>query len=154
MLEFGKKESTIKYQDRPGAYGITIKNELVLIVNTPRGYFLPGGGLDENEEPEIALAREYLEELGIKIKPLKKIGMAAQYCRTAVENIYFKKIGHFYLVDHIDKIPQASEADHSPEWVTAQFAIKNLRQEFQSWAIEEVLIHFPANSTPIDEKHS
>ena len=38
-------------------------------------YELPGGGVEENEAPLQALSREMGEELGVKIKNIKKLGM-------------------------------------------------------------------------------
>ncbi len=49
-----------------------------LIVGTPQkgwsGYIVPGGGIDENENPKKAAQREALEELGVKCDQLKLLG--------------------------------------------------------------------------------
>ena len=42
---FGKKQSAI-YLERRGAYIIPIKGEEVGVVETPKGLFLLGGGID------------------------------------------------------------------------------------------------------------
>ena len=45
---FGTKEDK-KYVDRIGAYIILIRRNEVGIIETPKGYFLLGGGLDADE---------------------------------------------------------------------------------------------------------
>ena len=45
---FGTKEDK-EYKDRLGAYIIPVKGNEVGVVETPKGYFLLGGGLDANE---------------------------------------------------------------------------------------------------------
>lgn len=40
---------------------------------------LPGGGIEANEDPETASARETLEETGFKIKITNKLGQYIQY---------------------------------------------------------------------------
>ena len=45
---FGKKQSAI-YLERRGAYIIPIKGEEVGVVETPKGLFLLGGGIDNGE---------------------------------------------------------------------------------------------------------
>ena len=38
-------------------------------------YELPGGGIEENETPEVALVREMKEELGVKVKTIQSLGV-------------------------------------------------------------------------------
>ena len=45
---FGTKEDK-EYKDRIGAYIIPVKGNEVGVVETPKGYFLLGGGLDADE---------------------------------------------------------------------------------------------------------
>ena len=42
---FGTKENE-KYVDRKGAYIIPIKGDEIVVVETPKGFYLLGGGLD------------------------------------------------------------------------------------------------------------
>ncbi len=52
---FGEKENDIDYILREGVYAIiqNDKNEIAL-VKTPRGYFLPGGGVKAKESHDQA----------------------------------------------------------------------------------------------------
>ena len=54
---FGTKEN-VPYADRPGAYLIPIRNGHVGVVQTPKGYFLLGGGLEGNESHVSCIQRE------------------------------------------------------------------------------------------------
>jgi len=71
-----------QYTKRPGAYGI-IENDdgLIAVIKTKTGYFLPGGGIEENESPEECLARECLEEILIMIWKALVIFLLARLIR-------------------------------------------------------------------------
>src|SRR5881392_40337 len=98
MLEFGTRVANVDYVERPGAYAI-IRNHAaeVAIIRTPKGYFLPGGGVDAGEDEVAALRREVFEETGLGVEISREIGRAAQYLTAAKEGVYYKKVGHFYL---------------------------------------------------------
>ena len=52
---------------RVSAKGLILMQNRALLVRKPGGYWsLPGGRLEEGEAPEDALARETLEETGIR----------------------------------------------------------------------------------------
>ncbi|MBR6676039.1 MAG: NUDIX domain-containing protein [Clostridia bacterium] len=60
----GKPIEGISYYDRIGAYLICIENNKLAVVRDPKGYFLPGGGIDDGESLEECVKRECLEETG------------------------------------------------------------------------------------------
>jgi 8-oxo-dGTP diphosphatase len=50
---FGEKIEGIQYKERAGVYGIAFNGEWhIALVNTPRGYSLPGGGIEPGESHE------------------------------------------------------------------------------------------------------
>src|SRR5438477_12893457 len=56
---FGEKIVGQEYQHRPGAYGIIFdSDQRIAVMETPKGYYLPGGAIDRGETPEQALERE------------------------------------------------------------------------------------------------
>ena len=58
-------------------YGFCItKDKLVCLVRDKgeQRFTLPGGGIDDNEHPEDALKREFIEEAQFKVKNIKLLG--------------------------------------------------------------------------------
>lgn len=71
ILQFGVPEGT--YTNRPGAYAVIFNDQQQLLVAEVKGKFhLPGGGIDQGETPEAAVAREVLEETGYHVVAIKK----------------------------------------------------------------------------------
>lgn len=60
---FGKEEN-VAYLDRRGAYISPIKGEEIGVVETPKGLFLLGGGIDGDETDNQCIIRECIEEAG------------------------------------------------------------------------------------------
>jgi len=54
---------------RISAYGVTVRDDTVLLVPQWDGYDIPGGGVELGETTEEALQREVFEETGIKVRP-------------------------------------------------------------------------------------
>jgi 8-oxo-dGTP diphosphatase len=136
MLEFGTRLANVDYVERPGAYAI-ISNQAaeIAIIRTPKGYFLPGGGVDDGEDLVDALRREVFEETGLGVEISREIGAAAQYLSAAKEGVYYKKIGHFYLASFAERLSEAFEAEHELLWMTHERAASALNHQFQIWAI-------------------
>ena len=78
--QFGLQETNREYQSRPGAYAILPSEEgLLAVVKTPNGIYLPGGGIEAQETPQIALEREVSEECGIRVRAGAYLGQADEY---------------------------------------------------------------------------
>ena len=64
---------------RYGVIGIVARESRLLVIRrsryvlAPRTLCFPGGGIERNETPEEALVREFREELGAAIVPLRQI---------------------------------------------------------------------------------
>ena len=87
---FGEREN-VCYVDRKGAYLIAIHDGKAAVIKTPKGYFLLGGGIENNETDEDCIMRECLEETGSAVKILKKICSAEAYVRHP-------QIGYFHPI--------------------------------------------------------
>lgn len=134
-MTFGKKENET-YIDRKGAYLIAFKDDNTAVIRTSKGYFLPGGGMDENEQDEDCLKRECLEEIGYSVKINEFIGSAEMYCEHPQIG-YFHPVQNYYLGELSEKIKEPVETDHVLEWVPYEKIKNNMFSEMQGWAITE-----------------
>ena len=122
---------------RPGAYALlTDSCGLVGIIRTPRGYFLPGGGIEGGETAEDALIRELREELGWTARILARIGEAVQYLVAEGEG-YLAVQGTFFRVCLVERVAEV-EPNCELEWHSASDAIQRLRRRSDAWAVEQV----------------
>lgn len=89
---------------RVGVYAILVgKDGRAAIVKTKKGYFLLGGGLDDNETREECIKRECLEEVGMSVVVKNFICKGGKY--SWVDGIgYMYGISYFYFVKSIDRI--------------------------------------------------
>lgn len=80
---------------RKGARGIVIRedgNIAIFNKSYKNEYKLPGGGIEENENPENAFYREVLEETGCKVEITDCLGITEEYkCKNN-----FKQISYIY----------------------------------------------------------
>jgi 8-oxo-dGTP pyrophosphatase MutT (NUDIX family) len=67
---------------RPTVRGVIFDDNKTICIRTMKGsgfFFLPGGGIEEGENPTEALKRECLEEVGCNIADIQKIGTVIEY---------------------------------------------------------------------------
>ena len=111
MKTFGKKDPHLHYYTRPGAYLIAIEEDCVILMETPKGYFLPGGGLDADETHEECIHRECLEELGCTVKIHGKLAEAEMY--TVHPTIGpFHPVQYYYTGGLLEPVTEPGETDH------------------------------------------
>lgn len=132
---FGTKKD-VDYMDREGAYLIPIKNNSIGVVKTPKGYFLLGGGLDNDETNEMCLERECLEEAGYTISIKYKIASAETYYK-APKIGYFHPVQAYYAGELLKKVCVPVESDHKFVWVKFNDLKGKMYLEMQNWAIEQ-----------------
>lgn len=164
-ISFGAKETGKEYIVRPGTYGIgfgmkegniieplviddpsklkKLDKELierlhVAIVKTPRGYFLPGGGIEEGENHRLCLEREFIEETGYKVQSQSYLGIARLAGITPKSKRYVELEGHFYIVDIIEYIGGQCEDDHEFMWIPYKLATTEILLEHQRYAFNKL----------------
>ena len=77
---FGKKESA-EYLNREGAYLIPLCNNQICVIQTDKGYFFIGGGLENGESHTMCIERESIEETGYRPFIKRKLCSAEMYCQ-------------------------------------------------------------------------
>lgn len=142
IITFGEKEEGIEYIWRPAVYCLMFnnqKNKMAIIQTGDGKYFLPGGGIENNETHKECLKREALEEMGMDIEVGYFVGCARRYFYSTNEDKYYLSEGHFYICDIGKKISKPIEVDHNLKWMEPFEAKENLFHEHQSWAVYEAL---------------
>lgn len=139
MLQFGLPQPGLDYRERPTAFGLVTQGGKLACVRVDRGegsYFdLPGGAVDGDESEEQALIREFVEETGMTIRTLIRIGEAAQYFRKT-DGEPLNNRGGFWTAGITALDPARKvEDDHELVWLDPAFAVANLRHDAHAWAV-------------------
>ena len=139
VLAFGRAESGVVYRDRPCAFGIAERNGLVACVRVDRGdrsYFdLPGGAVDGDETEAQALAREFMEETGLVVRGIERIGATAQVFRRSTGEP-LRNLSGVWTAEVLDHDPEGKvEDDHELVWLSPLTALSSVRHEAHAWAL-------------------
>ena len=146
-----------KTDHRAAVRAVVIRERKLLMVYSPVNgdYKFPGGGVEKNEKPEIALKREVAEECGMNLtRILRDIGCIIEYAiPMKAEFDVFKMTSSYYLCE-IDSAVKAQNLDSyekdlgfQPVWVDIDMAIQTnkaiLRTETKEppqWTAREVFM--------------
>lgn len=132
---FGTKEK-VEYTDREGAYLIPFRGNMVGVIQTSKGYFLLGGGLESGESHLACIKRECMEEAGYL--PLVKEKVCSAEAFTTHPTIkYFHPIQTYYCGELLEKAGEPIEQDHRFCWIEYDRLIGMLFVEMQNWALEQ-----------------
>ncbi len=137
---FGIKEHAM-YIDREGAYLLPIKNKKIGVVQTEKGYFLLGGGLNSGESKEECIKRECLEEIGYEALIKHELCSAESYLEHPVIG-HFHPIQTYFVGELTKKIQPPTETNHTLVWLDLNEANGMLYPEMQNWAIKSFLDSF------------
>ena len=141
-LTFGYKKPTEQYVLRPSCYAIIFNStsSKIAIIQKGERYFLPGGGMEDNETKDECLHRELLEELGWAIEIEQYIGNAIRYFYAEKEDTYYLNDGFFYIANMVHKQTELSEENHILKWMSPSLAVERLIHDHQKWAVEQALL--------------
>lgn len=130
---FGRPEPGESYWRRPGVYGLLQRSDgRIAVVDVDGKWFLPGGGIEADEEPEPALVREFVEETGLAVAVDELLWEADEYTWATAEG-HFVKAGRYHRVRLVPGVAtvEAVEEDHELRWVTPAEARIGLYHEAQ-----------------------
>lgn len=122
---------------RYGARGIIInKDNKIAIFNksNKNEYKLPGGGIDEGEEPKEAFKREALEETGCEIEIISSLGTIEEH--KSLDN--FKQISYIFVAQVVNDTHKLNltqkEKDEGAKllWVDKDEALKLITECFDN----------------------
>lgn len=142
ITTFGVKEEGKEYIWRPAVYCLMFnsqKDKIAIIQTNDGKYFLPGGGIENNETHDECLKREALEEMGMEVEISHFIGCARRFFYSTNEYKYYLSEGYFYLCNKGKQLSKPTEEDHLLKWIEPVQAIESLFHEHQSWAVNEAL---------------
>jgi 8-oxo-dGTP diphosphatase len=138
--QFGEPKPGHAYPDRPAAFGIAPRGDLIALAQVaipgrPLQYDLPGGGIDPGETPQQAAVREFGEETGLVVTAADILVRADQFFVND-DGQAFNVRGAFMTVTIGGEDPGLKiEADHSLVWRTPLEAIRLVRREAHAWAV-------------------
>jgi 8-oxo-dGTP pyrophosphatase MutT (NUDIX family) len=130
LATIGQPDPSIQYTDRPTVKVIVKKGDAVLLLNQG---LLPGGGIDDRESDDAAIARELQEELGITVKDTHEIGTVIQY-RNLLSKKYIVN-GYTATLDTMGGATNPQD-DGEAQFVMSWLSIEDAK-EFVRRTIEE-----------------
>ena len=132
---FGTRTDGCPYVVRPSAYAL-VRNQAgqLAVIQTSRGCFLPGGGVEGEETPVQTVEREAKEECGLVLVPRQVVGHAIEIVYSAEERTCFEKPSVFIAADPGDQTT-STEPDHALVWLFPDEALDTLSPESHQWAV-------------------
>lgn len=137
------EDQAIDYLPRPGAYAVIINSQKeLLLIQEPTGWFLPGGGQDENETLDQTLIREIREELGVTAKAVSYL-LAADDCRySPIYKQQFHIQSHYFITEIPTDKSFVSEEQSEAVWVPLSQAATQITRYSDKWLCDLLLGDF------------
>ena len=138
---FGEQLPDIVYTYRPGSYGLIFERfrQRLAVVQTPIGYYLPGGGSNPGEGPLATLRREAREECGFFLRRLEQLCETIDFFKAVPSGRFYQIHSFFYTASLLRQHRNIGEADHILIWLTPEQAAGQLFRPSQSWVVRHWL---------------
>lgn len=137
-IQFGKQSYGKQYKERPAVYGICLgeHNKIAIVkIGTKENHVfdLPGGGIESEESEPEALIREFEEETGLNVWPIRQLCRSGQFWINSESPV--NSLASFYEVEITGELGQPTEPDHTLVWLSIEEAAKKVRHDSHAWAI-------------------
>lgn len=114
------------YRLRAGVYAILARGDRVLLThqaNPVPEFQLPGGGIDQGEQPIPALHREVREETGWRIAVTRRLGAFRRFTYMPEYRLWAEKLCTIYLARPVRRLGPPTEPGHHAVWMPARDAL-------------------------------
>jgi 8-oxo-dGTP diphosphatase len=128
-------QTKAEYFTRKGAYLIPIKDGKVAVVETPKGLFLLGGGLEPGEDEQESIVRECLEEVGCNAV-VTEFACSAEAYVVHNRRGFFHPVQSYYLGELSAPVCNPIEKDHTLLWIDYLELRGRMATQMQNWAID------------------
>lgn len=128
------------YRDRPGAYGILVGSDGMLLLVEQEGELqLPGGGIDPGESPLQALHREVREETGWRIAEPVRFASFQRFSYLPDYRYWARKVQAIYLARAVRELHAPLEPGHVACWLAPSDASRKLDVEGDRVTVAEAI---------------
>lgn len=134
---FGEELKKQARYERNVAYIVLTNEQLIGIIQSPRGYYLVGGGIEETEQPRDCIEREALEELGALVDIGELIGEVSVYRHSQTyQGVLYSQV--IFYQGTLKAVVQAPlEKEYQLVWLTKEEAMEKLTLPHQRWALQQ-----------------
>ena len=115
-IVIGEKLEGKKYDFRETCFGICLRDGKMLLVKKKGQYSFVGGGIEEGENFEQCLAREFVEEAGFKLAKMTPFVVVDCFW-LAAGKWPLESLANFFVVELGEKIGEPAEEGHIVEEV-------------------------------------
>lgn len=113
-IVIGEKIKDEKYDFRETCFGISMKNNKMLLVKKKGQYSFVGGGIEVGETHEECLKREFIEESGYEILNITPF-VTIDCFWLAAGKWPLESLANFYIVEVGEKVCEPTEDGHEVE---------------------------------------